>query len=80
MIKDELIGLHIMITDSNNKNLIGMQGKIVDETRNMITIKTDQGEKKLIKDSVKFEITTPKGIYKIEGKKLVGRPEDRIKK
>ncbi|MDD5651570.1 MAG: ribonuclease P protein subunit [Candidatus Nanoarchaeia archaeon] len=78
--KQELIGLHIMILDSNNKNLIGMQGKIVDETKNMFTIKTNEGEKKLIKNNIKFEVITKEGIMKIEGKKIVGRPEDRLKK
>lgn len=69
-----------MILDSNNKNLIGMQGKIVDETKNMFTIKTNEGEKKLIKNNIKFEVITKEGIMKIEGKKIVGRPEDRLKK
>ncbi|MBS3155422.1 ribonuclease P protein subunit, partial [Candidatus Woesearchaeota archaeon] len=42
----ELIGQYITITESKNKSLIRIKGKIVDETRNTLTIKTSNGEKK----------------------------------
>ena len=77
--REELIGLTIIITQSKNKTLVGLQGKIVDETRNIITIKTSKGDKKLIKKEIKFQIIDGK-TAEIEGFKLVGRPEDRIKK
>lgn len=57
----EIIGLTIIITQSKNKTLVGLQGKIVDETKYMITIKTSKGDKKLIKKEIKFQI--------IDGKK-----------
>lgn len=72
----ELIGQYITITESKNKSLINIKGKIVDETRNTLTIKTSKGEKKLIKNSIKFE--TMNG--KIDGKKIIGKPENRIKR
>lgn len=75
----EIIGLTIIITQSKNKTLVGLQGKIVDETKYMITIKTSKGDKKLIKKEIKFQIIDGKMI-EIDGSKLVGRPEDRIKK
>lgn len=79
MIK-ELIGSHITIIDSKNKSLINIDGMVVDETRNTITIKTNKGEKKLIKNSIKIEMLVDNKMIGIDGKKLVGRPEDRIKK
>lgn len=78
MLKQEFIGLHIVVTDSGNKSQIGIKGKIIDETKNMFTIKTAKGNKKLIKQEIKFRILDDS--REIEGKRIIGRPEDRIKK
>lgn len=71
----ELIGLNIEIIDSRNKTLIGKKGKIIDETKNMITI---QNEKKIrmIKKDIIFR--TKDKI--IDGKEIAYRPEERIKR
>ncbi len=80
LIKHELIGLEAEIEESKNKSLVGLKGKIVDETKNMLTIKTKKGEKKIIKRECTLKIKTDKGIVKIEGTLLSGNPEKRIKK
>lgn len=51
----ENIGKNIIITASSNKLLVGMAGKVVDETKNLLVIRTDKGEKKLLKKQIKFE-------------------------
>ncbi|MBU0962705.1 MAG: ribonuclease P protein subunit [Nanoarchaeota archaeon] len=79
-LKYEFIGSYIEVIDSKNKSLIGLKGKIVDETRNIITIKTSKGEKKLIKNSMKFRLYLKNNTIEIEGKKIVCKPEDRLKK
>ena len=78
-IKEELIGLTVTIVDSKNSKNINMEGKIVDETKNMIIIKTKHGEKKLIKNQNTFGIEFENGKEIIEGSLLVARPQDRIK-
>lgn len=78
--KCEFIGLYIEVMDSKNKGQIGLRGKIVDETKNIITIKTNKGEKKLIKSNIKLKLYENNNFIEIEGKKLVCRPEDRLKK
>ena len=78
-IKEELIGLTVKIIDSKNLQNINIEGKIVDETKNMIIIETKQGEKKLIKNQNTFEIGFENGREVIEGSLLVARPQDRIK-
>ncbi len=50
--KGELIGLNIEVIKSNNKANIGIKGKIIDETKNMIIIKNEKGIKKLIKKQI----------------------------
>ena len=78
----ELIGLYSEVVKSSNKFLIGISGNIIDETKKTISIEI---EKKLIKiipkDFSVFHILLPNGEWvEIEGKILVNRPEDRIKK
>jgi ribonuclease P protein subunit POP4 len=80
IIKHELIGLELRVARSRNQQLIGTEGKIVNETRNMLTIITKKGEKKLTKTGNTFEISLPGAkAVEIEGKLLVGRPEMRLK-
>ena len=80
IIKHELIGLQIKIADSNNKANVGLSGKIINETKFTITIKTNKGKKMLFKNNIKFETKVNNKTIKIDGKLLIGRPEDRVKK
>jgi len=77
-IKQELIGLEIKVDEAKNPSNIGIEGKIVDETQQTLTIKTKKGQKRLIKKNITLTIKSQK--IKIKGSLLVGRPEDRIKK
>lgn len=80
-VRTELIGCSIQILDAKNKSLIGIQGKIVDETKNTFTIETkDHSRKKLIKNQITMKIKMKNQAIEIEGKGIVGRPEERIKK
>lgn len=63
--------------DSDNKKVIGIKGKVTDETRNMLEV---NNQIKLIKDQITFILKKNDQIFTIEGKQIVGRPEDRIKK
>ena len=47
--KGELIGLNIEVIKSKNKANIGIKGKVIDETKNMVIVKSEKGIKKLIK-------------------------------
>ena len=47
-----LIGKKIKINKSSNKSLEGIHGEIINETKNMITIKTRKGIKKIIKNQI----------------------------
>ena len=72
----ELIGAFVEVIQAENKSLVGKKGKITDETRNMIEI----GNNKIVKDQVILEIDFNNQKYIIDGKLLVGKPEDRLKK
>ncbi len=79
--RHELIGLPVKVVKSTHDGHIGIEGKVVDETKNTITIEADNGEKIIPKKVATFHFNLPDGsIIEIKGKILVARPEDRIKK
>lgn len=74
----ELIGLPVKVTKSTHKGYL-ISGTVIDETKNMIIIEGN-GIKKIPKNMSTFEFTSPNGVkIEVEGKEIVGRPEDRIK-
>ncbi len=50
-----LIGKFIKIVDSKNLHLLNIKGKIIDETKNTITLQTEKKQIKIIKSQVKIE-------------------------
>jgi len=78
IIKRGLIGLNIEVTNSKNRYDVGLKGKIIDETRFTLHIKThDHKKKRLMKKNIVFVVNKK---VKIHGEKIIGRMEDRIRK
>jgi len=75
----ELLGLKVVVKDAKNRSLIGLNGIIVEETKNMLIIQGEMGKKKVIKDQVLLEIEVKGKKIEITGKNLVGKSEERIK-
>lgn len=82
LVRHEIIGLEVKVAESTNKDAVGLGGKIVDETRQTIKIKTAEGKEKILaKDQCIFTFCLPQGVcMRVDGSLLVSRPEDRIKK
>lgn len=78
--RHELIGLDIEVIDAKNKSLIGIKGRIVDETRNTIKVIHENQEKILLKDQITFITKFNGQKIKINSKLFAGKPEERIKK
>lgn len=79
--KTEFIGSEIEVMESMNKVLKGIKGIIIDETKNMITIRTqDKKAKRLIKKDIIFTICNKGEKYIIKGSEITFRPEERIKR
>lgn len=75
----EWIGLEAEVIESTDKTRIGIKGKIVDETKNLIVIETEKGEKRLPKREVKIMVWLEKEEVLLDCSRLIQRPEDRIK-
>lgn len=80
LLRHELCGLDARVIKSRDPDLRA-QGTITGETRDTLTLKTPNGEKKIIKKDVELEIRLPKdAVVHVDGRLLSGRPADRIKK
>ena len=81
LFQGSLIGLYAKIVRSSHSTHVGVEGKVIDETRNTLFI-AQEGEKKVIvKNVAVFHFTLPDGtIVEVDGEVIVGRPEDRIKR
>ncbi len=81
IVKHELCGLSVKISKSTDSTQKGLKGRVIDETYNTIKVETKKGEKIIPKTNTIFIFTLPnKTKVEVEGKMLIGRPEDRIKK
>jgi len=79
--QEELIGLIMEVEESSNRDMEGLFGRIVDETRNTFVIETEQEEKRIPKAGNMFIFVLEDGTRaRIRGDKLLARPEDRIKR
>ena len=80
VVKHELIGLSIKVVDSRNKSNIGIEGTIIDETKNTLIIETKGDKRKtLFKNNIVIETIINNKKIQIKGSCLLGRPQDRIK-
>jgi len=82
IVRHELIGLEVKIKHSTDPTLNGRSGRVVDESYHMLYLETKEGKEiKVPKKNCVFVFKLPSGVkVEVEGKLLVGRPEDRIKK
>ena len=72
----DLIGQDISITNSKNKEIVGIEGKVIMESKNMITLETENGKKNIPKDICQF--SNSQGLLETDSTKLSKRPHERM--
>ena len=81
ILQEEFIGLEAKVVESRNPSYKGLLGKVINETRNILVLLHNNEEKAIVKELSTFHFKLPDGtIVKVEGKVIVGRPEDRVKR
>ncbi|MCQ8898057.1 MAG: ribonuclease P protein component 1 [Hadesarchaea archaeon] len=79
--RHELIGLEVEILESRDPGLRGLRGRVVDETKNMLKIRVGGKVKSVPKSIVYLRFILPEGEeVRLEGKELVARPEERVRR
>jgi len=72
----DLIGQNVTITNSENKEIVGINGKVIMETKNMIILDTKNGKKNIPKNIC--QLSNNKGIIQTDSTKLSKRPHERL--
>ncbi len=80
ILRHEIIGLHVRISASSDSNIVGLKGTIVDETKNMFCIRDGERLRTLPKQTSVFQFRLPDGkIVLVDGRHMIGQPENRLK-
>ena len=81
VINSEFIGTNCTIAESRHADYVGIKGAVMDESKNTFTIMQSGQAKSIVKEAAVFQFGYSDGtVAEIDGKLLVGRPEDRLKK
>jgi ribonuclease P protein subunit POP4 len=79
--RHELVGLHAHVVESTDPLQVSHQGKVIDETKEMLHLETTKGMVRLPKSICVLDFSLPDGtVVRVDGAKLIGRPEERMKK
>ncbi|MES0326125.1 MAG: ribonuclease P protein subunit [Candidatus Bathyarchaeia archaeon] len=79
MLRSELVGLEVEVLQDSNPSNVKLRGKVVDETMKTLVIQS-AGLKRIAKEHAVLKFSLDGVAVKVEGKYLIGRPEDRVKK
>lgn len=74
----ELIGLYTTVVESNDPGIMGLTGKVVDETKSMLILDTKSGIKKVAKENTQWKFFLNDEETLVSGNTLTKRPQERI--
>jgi ribonuclease P protein subunit POP4 len=74
----EFIGLDTEIIQSTNPQVIGLNGRIINETKSMFTINTENGVKSIAKSTNNWKFSIQNKDVIVNGSKIAKRPFDRL--
>ncbi len=81
LVRHELAGLRVEVVDSPNPDLVGIAGRVVDETMNTLLVTTSEGVKRVPKAVATFRFTLDSNgetvSVLVDGDRLVARPARR---
>ena len=72
----DLIGQNVTISESKNKEIVGINGKIIMETKNMIVIDTKNGKRNIPKNIC--QLSNKGEVIETDSTKLNKRPHERL--
>ncbi len=71
-----LLGKKVEVIQSSNRYEVGIKGLVIEDKKNTIKIRTENGVKIVIKNNIILMIND----RKIDGNLLIGKEEERIKR
>jgi len=80
LLRHELIGLRVKVTQAKDPTIRGVHGSVVDETKNTLSILASGGTLMVPKNIAIFRFQLPSGtLVDVDGERLVAQPENRLK-
>jgi ribonuclease P protein subunit POP4 len=76
--RHEFIGLDTKVINSNNSQVVGLNGTIINETKSMFTINTEKGMKMIPKSTNDWEFIIKGKSTTVKGSTITKRPFERI--
>lgn len=80
IVLNELIGLRVKVVSCLDKRQKGLEGLVIDETKNTIVLETKAGTKRVVKKTATFRFYADKKAYTVNGVEINYRPSERIEK
>ena len=80
IVLNELIGLRAKIVKCADKKQVGLEGIVLDETKNTLLLETEKGMKRIVKKTSVFRFYVDKKSYVVDGVEINFRPHARIEK
>ena len=78
IISHEFIGLNTQVVKSSNPQIVGLNGRVIEETKSMFRVNTAKGTKFIPKSNNNWQFTVQNKQVTVEGSKITKRPFDRI--
>lgn len=76
--RHELIGLDTQVVESSNLELVGLNGRVINETKSMVTINTKKGKKMIPKLTSHLKFFVGSESFLVKGSSIAKRPFERI--
>jgi len=76
--RHEFIGLETSIVESDNLQIVGLHGKIIDETKSMFTIETQTGVKSVPKENTIWRFVLDGVSTTVNGHAIAKRSYERM--
>ena len=76
--RHELIGLDTEVIESNNLQLVGLNGRVINETKSMLTINTKKGKKMIPKLTSNLKFFSKGESFLVNGSSIAKRPFERL--
>ncbi len=80
IVLSELIGLRCRIVSSLDRKEVGIDGTVIDETKNTLVIETPGGTKRVSKKISTFKFYSEGKSFTVKGEEICFRPHERISK
>ncbi len=80
IVLNELIGLRVRVLRCLDKKQRGLEGTVIDETKNTLVVDTSKGRRTLIKASSTFRFYAGRKSFVVDGLEINSRPYERIEK